>query len=188
MIGSNINKGCGKYGKLLVGLLDNGVIVSNVEDIWKAENIEKAGDVGKKGDIGKVGDAEKLRDIGDKKDKEDIRIIKHIEHINEAKNAKDNKAVKCNNRIGNSGDQNNWHTTVENMVDGITNIIDSTDVVFANVLSYLFGFRLPGSNLPSSVPVWSNILPSLSTAWIGQFFLLAILPDTLVANCFNSKF
>lgn len=81
-------------------------------------------------------------------------------------NIKDLKVTKYNNRVGDSKNQNNQHTIIENIIDKITNIINSTNAVFVEVLTYFFNFFLLGSNSLPSILVKSNLLLAIFTTYI----------------------
>lgn len=72
--------------------------------------------------------------------------------VGDGRHQKDSKVG--NNRVDNNGDQDDWRATIENVVDfddGIINVLDLTDRIFAKVLTQLFGFLLPKSNLLPSI-------------------------------------
>ena len=63
--------------------------------------------------------------------------------------------------MGNGRNQDNWHVTIENIVnfdDGIAFIVDLTNRDFTDILAYLFGLSGPISNLP----------PGIIVAYFGQ--------------------
>lgn len=69
--------------------------------------------------------------------------------------------------MGDSGDQDNQRDIIEDTVDGVTIVIDPTDVVLAKVLTQLFGPLSPRSNPPSGIFAGSNLLLAVSAICIG---------------------
>lgn len=64
------------------------------------------------------------------------------------------------------------------MINGIANIINSTNGILAEVLTYLF-------SAPSLVSILSL---NVFATYIGQPFLPVVLPNSLIVNCFDNKF
>lgn len=95
--------------------------------------------------------------------------------------------VKRNNRIGNNRDQNNWRAIIEdtvdgiicvvNVIDGVTDVVDATNKVFAKVFTYFFG--LPSPNL-TRYPMYMPLI--LVNFFCLLFWLMLLLQIVLVTK------
>lgn len=62
-----------------------------------------------------------------------MKKVKHNEYTEDIGNIKDNEVARCNNRLNNSKDQNNQYTVIEDMKNGVINIINFIDSIFTKV-------------------------------------------------------